>query len=46
MLKIFKDHVSKTSILDDFTFYESRQKLMQDKRSKQQQVQKQVCLKF
>ncbi|KXG40139.1 uncharacterized protein LOC110430116 isoform X3 [Sorghum bicolor] len=42
MLKIFKDHVSKTSILDDFTFYESRQKLMQDKRSKQQQVQKQV----
>ncbi|XP_066399989.1 YTH domain-containing protein ECT4-like isoform X2 [Miscanthus floridulus] len=42
MLKIFKDHVSKTSILDDFAFYESRQKLMQDKRSKQQQVQKQV----
>jgi hypothetical protein len=46
MLKIFKDHVSKTSILDDFAFYESRQKLMQDKRSKQQQVQKQVHLKF
>jgi len=42
MLKIFKEHVSKTSILDDFSFYESRQKLMQDKRSKQQQVQKQV----
>uniref|UniRef100_A0A804LDY3 YTH domain-containing family protein n=1 Tax=Zea mays TaxID=4577 RepID=A0A804LDY3_MAIZE len=42
MLKIFKEHVSKTSILDDFAFYESRQKLMQDKRSKQQQVQKQV----
>ncbi|AQL09673.1 YTH domain-containing protein ECT2-like [Zea mays] len=42
MLKIFKDHVSKTSILDDFAFYESRQKLMQDKRSKQQQLQKQV----
>ncbi|KAL5679262.1 hypothetical protein ACJX0J_005647, partial [Zea mays] len=41
MLKIFKEHVSKTSILDDFAFYESRQKLMQDKRSKQQQVQKQ-----
>ncbi|XP_008645292.1 YTH domain-containing protein ECT2-like isoform X2 [Zea mays] len=38
MLKIFKEHVSKTSILDDFAFYESRQKLMQDKRSKQQQV--------
>jgi hypothetical protein len=42
MLKIFKEHVSKTSILDDFAFYESRQKLMQEKRVKQQQVQKQV----
>ena len=42
MLKIFKEHVSKTSILDDFAFYESRQKLMQDKRAKQQQIQKQV----
>ncbi|KAG2554630.1 YTH domain-containing protein ECT4-like isoform X4 [Panicum virgatum] len=42
MLKIFKEHVSKTSILDDFAFYESRQKLMQDKRVKQQQIQKQV----
>jgi hypothetical protein len=42
MLKIFKEHVSKTSILDDFTFYESRQKLMQEKRVKQQQVPKQV----
>jgi hypothetical protein len=44
MLKIFKEHVSKTSILDDFVFYESRQKLMQSKRVKQQQVQKQVRL--
>ena len=42
MLKIFKEHVSKTSILDDFTFYENRQKLMQEKRVKQQQIQKQV----
>jgi len=42
MLKIFKEHVSKTSILEDFTFYENRQKLMQEKRVKQQQVQKQV----
>ncbi|KAK3150530.1 hypothetical protein QOZ80_3AG0234330 [Eleusine coracana subsp. coracana] len=42
MLKIFKEHVSKTSILDDFTFYESRQKLMQEKRVKYQQIQKQV----
>jgi ribosomal protein S21 len=42
MLKIFKEHVSKTSILEDFTFYENRQKLMQEKRAKQQQIQKQV----
>uniref|UniRef100_A0ACD5WQU7 Uncharacterized protein n=1 Tax=Avena sativa TaxID=4498 RepID=A0ACD5WQU7_AVESA len=42
MLKIFKEHVSKTSILEDFTFYENRQKLMQEKRVKQQQIQKQV----
>ncbi|XP_072971630.1 YTH domain-containing protein ECT4-like [Typha angustifolia] len=37
MLKIFKDHVSKSCILDDFGFYENRQKLMQEKRAKQQQ---------
>lgn len=39
MLKIFKEHVSKTSILDDFGFYENRQKLMQEKRAKQQPLQ-------
>ncbi|CAN6297788.1 unnamed protein product [Urochloa humidicola] len=39
MLKIFKEHVSKTSILDDFVFYENRQKLMQEKRAKQQSLQ-------
>ncbi|KAF8390836.1 hypothetical protein HHK36_023135 [Tetracentron sinense] len=32
MLNIFKNYMSKTSILDDFSFYESRQKEMQDKR--------------
>ncbi|KAG8635639.1 YTH domain-containing protein ECT1 isoform X1 [Manihot esculenta] len=32
MLNVFKSHVSKTSILDDFDFYESRQKVMQEKR--------------
>lgn len=41
MLKIFKDHVSKTCILDDFLFYENRQKLMQEKKAKQQ-LQNQV----
>ncbi|KAM1661552.1 hypothetical protein ACFX2K_004413 [Malus domestica] len=32
MLNIFKNHMSKTSILDDFDFYETRQKMMQEKR--------------
>nr|XP_009411291.1 PREDICTED: uncharacterized protein LOC103993077 isoform X1 [Musa acuminata subsp. malaccensis] len=41
MLKIFKEHVSKTSVLDDFDFYENRQNFMQEKRVKQQ-LQKQV----
>lgn len=34
ILNIFKNYVSKTSILDDFDFYESRQKVMQDKKIK------------
>ncbi|KAF5468788.1 hypothetical protein F2P56_012912 [Juglans regia] len=33
MLIIFKNYVSKTSILDDFDFYENRQKVMQEKRT-------------
>lgn len=41
MLKIFKDYVSKTSILDDFIFYEGRQKAMQEKRARQQVQQQQ-----
>uniref|UniRef100_A0A0C9RUQ7 TSA: Wollemia nobilis Ref_Wollemi_Transcript_12339_3434 transcribed RNA sequence n=1 Tax=Wollemia nobilis TaxID=56998 RepID=A0A0C9RUQ7_9CONI len=41
MLKIFKDYVSKTSILDDFLFYENRQKAMQEKRARQQIQQQQ-----
>lgn len=44
MLKIFKEHVSKTSILDDFAFYENRQKLMQEKRAKQQPLQGQASV--
>nr|XP_023925899.1 uncharacterized protein LOC112037317 isoform X2 [Quercus suber]POE93877.1 isoform 2 of yth domain-containing family protein 2 [Quercus suber] len=35
MLNIFKNHVSKTSILDDFDFYESRERVMQEKRMRQ-----------
>jgi hypothetical protein len=34
MLNIFKNFSCKTSILDDFDFYENRQKVMQDKRGK------------
>ncbi|XP_024200185.1 YTH domain-containing protein ECT2 isoform X3 [Rosa chinensis] len=37
MIKIFKEHSSKTCILDDFGFYESRQKTIQEKKAKQQQ---------
>lgn len=42
MIKIFKEHLSKTCILDDFGFYEARQKTIQEKKAKQQQYQKQV----
>ncbi|KAK4759228.1 hypothetical protein SAY87_022359 [Trapa incisa] len=34
MLKIFKNHTLKTSILDDFTYYENRQKMMQEERAR------------
>ncbi|XP_043700987.1 YTH domain-containing protein ECT4-like [Telopea speciosissima] len=34
MLNIFKNHSPMTSILDDFGFYESRQKALQDKRAR------------
>ncbi|KAL6615794.1 hypothetical protein ACP70R_038064 [Stipagrostis hirtigluma subsp. patula] len=34
MLSIFKNFSCKTSILDDFDFYENRQKVMQDRRGK------------
>ncbi|XP_059281714.1 YTH domain-containing protein ECT4 isoform X2 [Lycium ferocissimum] len=42
VLKIFKDHVSKQCILDDFEFYEDRQKRIQEKKAKQQLYQKQT----
>ncbi|KAH7657843.1 YTH domain-containing protein [Dioscorea alata] len=35
MLNIFKSYSSKTSILDDFDFYENRQRAMQDKKIRQ-----------
>ncbi|KAI3706290.1 hypothetical protein L6452_23923 [Arctium lappa] len=42
VIKIFKDHCSKQCILDDFEFYEERQKRIQEKKAKQQQFQKQA----
>ncbi|GFP95647.1 yth domain-containing family protein 2 [Phtheirospermum japonicum] len=42
VIKIFKDHTSKQCILDDFDFYEDRQKRIQEKKAKQQQFQKQA----
>ena len=36
MLKIFKDYDTRTSILDDFEFYEDRQKAMQERKARQQ----------
>uniref|UniRef100_A0A2P2LNS7 YTH domain-containing family protein n=2 Tax=Rhizophora mucronata TaxID=61149 RepID=A0A2P2LNS7_RHIMU len=42
MIKIFKDHSSKTCILDDFEFYEKREKIIKEKKTKQQQYQKQL----
>lgn len=37
MLNIFKNYSEKTSILDDFVFYENRQKTMQDKKRQSNQ---------
>ncbi|ESW23840.1 hypothetical protein PHAVU_004G080300 [Phaseolus vulgaris] len=42
VLKIFKEQSSKTCILDDFGFYETREKMIQERKSKEQQFPKQV----
>ncbi|KAF7068121.1 hypothetical protein CFC21_073901 [Triticum aestivum] len=42
VLKIFKDHVSKTSILDDFSFYDNREKIMQERKSQRQHQLKKI----
>lgn len=39
MLSIFKKHEADMSILDDFYFYEERQKAMQQRKARQQQLQ-------
>ncbi|GAA0180828.1 RNA metabolism protein [Lithospermum erythrorhizon] len=42
VLKIYKSYSSQTSILDDFDFYEGRQKVIQEKKSCQRQTTMQV----
>lgn len=34
MLKVFKNYVSKTSIFDDFMYYENRQKILQEEKAR------------
>lgn len=41
ILKIFKDDEGKSSILDDFKFYEDRERKMQEKKAKQDKSWKQ-----
>ncbi|MQM01580.1 hypothetical protein Taro_034338 [Colocasia esculenta] len=41
MLNIFKNHEADTSIIDDFDFYEERQRAMQERKAWQQQQQQQ-----
>ncbi|KAI3701749.1 hypothetical protein L6452_27064 [Arctium lappa] len=42
MLKIFKEHDSETSILDDFRFYDEREKCLQEKKVKMEQAKNNV----
>ncbi|XP_031473618.1 YTH domain-containing protein ECT4-like isoform X1 [Nymphaea colorata] len=42
ILKICKEHASKTCMLDDFGFYENRQRQMQESRGKLKQIQKPI----
>ncbi|XP_014491361.1 uncharacterized protein LOC106753967 isoform X1 [Vigna radiata var. radiata] len=42
VVKVFKEHSSQTCILDDFEFYEAREKATQEKKSKEQQFPKQI----
>ncbi|CAN6937443.1 unnamed protein product [Brassica oleracea] len=44
VIKIFKEHESKTCILDDFVFYESREKIIKEGKKKHQEYKKQQAL--
>lgn len=36
MLKIFKEYEAQTSIVDDFEFYDDREKVLQERKNRQQ----------
>lgn len=36
MMKIFKEHEADTSVLDDFVFYDEREKSVKEKRAREQ----------
>jgi ribosomal protein S21 len=42
ILKIFKEYSSKTCILDDFGFYEGREKTILEKKAKEQSLAKEI----
>ncbi|KAJ0256162.1 YTH domain-containing protein [Hirschfeldia incana] len=44
VIKVFKEHESKTSILDDFVFYENREKIIKEGKKKHQLYKKQQAL--
>jgi hypothetical protein len=47
MLKIFKSFPVRTSLLDDFAFYDGREKILQERKLRQQQQQQQqVFLRY
>ncbi|KAG8100595.1 hypothetical protein GUJ93_ZPchr0013g34463 [Zizania palustris] len=46
VLKIFKDHIFKTSLLDDFGFYDNREKMMQERKAKHQPLKKVMDVKL
>ncbi|KAG9150734.1 hypothetical protein Leryth_002898 [Lithospermum erythrorhizon] len=43
IIKIFKSQVNDTCILDDFEFYEGREKVLQEKKARQRQFNKQAA---
>lgn len=42
MIEVFKSHSSRSCILDDFEFYEGRQKTLQERKAKQKEFDQQA----